>query len=55
MIIDVLILYIYTLSSSVLSIEPAVHTQTVTQSQHADGQPHSDKAQSKLASVVWGT
>jgi len=55
MIIDILILYLCALSNSAPSVEPAVPGQTVTQSQHADGQRHTDKTDDKLASVIWGT
>jgi hypothetical protein len=55
MIIDILILYLYALSSSAPSVEPALQGKTLTQSQHADGQRHSDKTDGKLTSVIWGT
>jgi len=55
MIIYAVILYLYALSSSAPSVEPAVQGKTGMQSQYADGQRHSDKTDAKLTSVIWGT
>jgi hypothetical protein len=54
MLIDALILYLYAFGSVAPSVAPAVHGQTVTQSQNS-GHCDSDKTGGKLTSVVWGT